>query len=531
MSNKRHETDTVSKPSSRNGNVSRRELLTLLGSAAIAGTLPACSREEAAVTSPQAADPAPATKLPDDLHYKSIREVAGLIESREISPLELTRMMLDRIESLDGQLKSYATVTAERALASAGKAEQEIMAGDYRGPLHGIPVAVKDLCYTKGTRTMGGTGVYSDFVPDFDATVVTRLENAGAVLLGKLNLTEGAMAGYHPDFDIPVNPRGADLWSGASSSGSGVATAAGMCFAALGTDTRGSIRFPSMANGIVGLKPTYGRVSRHGVLPLAETLDHVGPMTRRTADAAIMLQAMSGYDENDFTSLQDPVPDMLGNALPGIARMKVGFDRAFATEGIDSGLVAAIDQALETLRELGVTIVDIEMPEGIREIGEAWFPICSYEAHKAHAANFPSRADEYGPYFREFLEIGAAVTDEQYAAASQHRAVFNQQFNAVLESVDSVVCPAGGLTFPLAAEPQYGGSEGLDPLFTSVQMYFTIPADFAGTPALTVPCGFSAEAVPYAMQFMGPRLSEPGLIRFGHAFEAATDWHKRHPPV
>jgi amidase len=286
-----------------------------------------------------------------------------------------------------------------------------------------------------------------------------------------------------------------------------------------------------MANGIVGLKPTYGRVSRHGVLPLGETLDHVGPMTRHTADAAIMLQAMAGYDESDPTSLQDPVPDMLGDALPGIARMTVGFDRAFATEGIDSGLVAAIDQAVETLRELGVSIVDIEMPEGIREIGEAWFPICAYEAHKAHAANFPSRANEYGSYFRDFLEIGAAVTDEQYAEASQYRAAFNQQFNAILENVDSVVCPAGGITFPLDPEIQYRGAAELDPLFTTVQMYFTIPADFAGTPALTVPCGFSTEGVPYAMQFMGARLSEPGLIRFGHAYEAATDWHKRHPSI
>jgi len=364
----------VPEPAAITGNksFSRREILTLLGTAAIGSTLPACSREEDTVPSPQAASPAPAPKLPDDLHYKSIREVAGLIESTEISPVELTRMMLGRIDSLDGQLKSYATVTAERALASARQAEQEIVAGRYRGPLHGIPVAVKDLCYTKGTRTMGGMGVYKEFVPDFDATVVTRLENAGAVLLGKLNLTEGAMAGYHQDFDIPVNPWRADLWPGASSSGSGVATAAGLCFAALGSDTGGSIRFPSMANGIVGLKPTYGRVSRHGVLPLAETLDHVGPMTRHTADAAIVLQALAGYDENDPTSLQDPVPDMLGDALPGIARMTVGFDRAFASEGIDSGLVAAIDQALETLRQLGVTIVDIEMPQGTREESKAF---------------------------------------------------------------------------------------------------------------------------------------------------------------
>ena len=242
------------------------------------------------------------------LHFASLTEVAALLKAGELSPVELTQMMLERIDRVDDELKSYATVTSERALKAARQAELEILAGNYRGQLHGIPIAVKDLCFTKGTRTMGGMGVLKDFVPDYDATVISRLESAGAVLLGKLNLTEGAMLGYHRDFDIPVNPWNADYWAGASSSGSGVATAAGLCFASLGTDTGGSIRYPSMANGVVGLKPTYGRVSRYGVLPLSETLDHVGPMTRRSADAAIMLEAIAGHDINDATSLRDPVP-------------------------------------------------------------------------------------------------------------------------------------------------------------------------------------------------------------------------------
>ena len=225
----------------------RREVLKLLGTLAAGGIVTACTKEQPGEAMP---DQAIAPSL-SDMHYQSIREIARKIEAGEISPVELTRMMLDRIEALDGQLKSYATVTADRALASARKAEQEIMAGNYRGPLHGIPVAVKDLCYTKGVRTMGGMAVYGDFEPEFDATVVARLEQAGAVLLGKLNLTEGAMGGYHRDFDIPRNPWDGTLWPGASSSGSGVAVAAGLCYAALGTDTGGSIRFPSMANGIV----------------------------------------------------------------------------------------------------------------------------------------------------------------------------------------------------------------------------------------------------------------------------------------
>ena len=505
----------------------RREMLKLLGTLAAGGIVTACTKEQPAEAKPDQ----PIASSRSDMHYKSIREIARKIESREISPVELTRMMLDRIESLDGQLKSYATVTADRAMASARKAEQEIMAGNYRGPLHGIPVAVKDLCYTKGVRTMGGMAVYSDYVPDFDATAVARLEEAGAVLLGKLNLTEGAMGGYHRDFDIPRNPWNGALWSGASSSGSGVAVATGLCYAALGTDTGGSIRFPSMANGIVGLKPTYGRVSRYGVLPLAESMDHVGPMTRRVADAAVVFQAMAGYDPNDPTSLQDEVPQMIQDINPGVAGMIIGYDRDFASKGIDPGLVEAIDQALGTLEQIGARVVEVRVPEGTKSTGDIWFPICAYEAARAHAENFPSRANEFGEYYRWFLEFGATVTDEQYAAASEQRAAFNEQFNSIFDGIDAVVCPAGGMTFSLDPEVQYGGKEALEPLLQAVQMYFTIPADFAGTPALTVPCGFSDEGVPYGLQFMGPRLSESTLIRIGHAYEAATRWHQRHPEV
>jgi amidase len=241
------------------------------------------------------------------LHFKTITELAGLIESKEISPVELTEAMLMRIQEQDSRYKSYATVMGEQARASSQAAERSIAAGSYLGPLHGVPIAVKDLCFTKGVATMGATKVLMDHVPDFDCTVVQKLNAAGAIILGKLNLTEGAMAGYSPEFQVPVNPWGANLWSGASSSGSGVATSAGLCYGSLGSDTGGSIRFPSAACGIVGIKPTWGRVSRYGVLALAESLDHIGPMTRSAADAGIMLQAIAGLDPNDPTSLPAPV--------------------------------------------------------------------------------------------------------------------------------------------------------------------------------------------------------------------------------
>ena len=233
-----------------------------------------------------------------ELHYAGITELAEKICSGDLSPVDLTQHMLDRIEKLDGQLKSFATVTRERALNEASQAEHEISGGKYRGPLHGIPIAVKDLIETKNIPTLGGLAVLNGNIPNEDAPVLRKLKEAGAILVGKLNLTEGAMAGYHCDFDIPVNPWNAEYWSGASSSGPGVATAAGFCFAALGTDTAGSIRFPSMANGVVCLKPTFGFVIKHKVIHLGDNIDHIGPLTLRVADAAIMLATLVGYNHD-----------------------------------------------------------------------------------------------------------------------------------------------------------------------------------------------------------------------------------------
>src|SRR5256885_4595118 len=244
-------------------------------------------------------------------HYATLLEVADAIRTRKTSPVELTRALLRRIDQLESSLHSYARVTPELALAHAGKAEAEIASGLYRGPLHGIPIAVKDICNTAGVVTAAGTVIHADHVPTFDATVVKRLTEAGAVLLGKLQLTEGAFVTHHPSITTPRNPWNADYYAGASSSGSGVATAAGLCFGSLGSDTGGSIRFPCAANGITGLKPTWGRVSRYGVFALAESLDHIGPMTRSAADAGALLGAIAGPDANDPTTLTALVPDYL----------------------------------------------------------------------------------------------------------------------------------------------------------------------------------------------------------------------------
>jgi amidase len=455
------------------------------------------------------------------LHFLSLRDVARLVESRELSPVELTRALLDRIEATDGGLKSYATVMSEQAMVAARTAEREIQGGTYRGVLHGVPVAVKDLCYTTGVRTMGGMAVRADFVPDHDATVVSRLEAAGVVLLGKLNLTEGALGSYHPDFDRPINPWGETFWAGVSSSGSGVATAAGLCFGALGTDTGGSIRFPSMANGIVGFKPTYGRISRYGVLPLSESFDHVGPMARRVADAAVLFEAIAGVDPNDPTSLDLPGSRLLETLDRGVDGLRIGVDRHYLITDVDAGLVSAIDQALDVLDGLGARVVEVEMPDMSANMG-AWSAICSFEAARGHAETFPVRTDEYGPGLGSFLEGGARVTDSAYEAALAVRAVFSAQYAAMLSTVDAFACPSGGVAFDISVEDDGAVGRGLP---------FTVPANLAGTPTISVPCGFSPQGAPYGIQFVGRHLSEAMLCRVAHAYEQETDWHTRHPAV
>ncbi len=481
----------------------------------------------------------PATMMPttaaggqEALHYITLLEAARRIAARELSPIALAQSVLDRIAQVDPALHAYATVMHDRAIADAQAAEAELARGRSRGPLHGVPVAVKDLCYTNGIRTMAGTAVLKAFVPAFDATVVTRLHDAGAVLLGKLNLTEGAMVGYHPDSDVPRNPWNRDRWPGASSSGSGVAAAAGLCFAAIGTDTGGSIRFPSSACGVVGLKPTYGRVSRHGVLGLAESLDHVGPMARTVADVAVIFDAIAGHDPRDPTSLVEPVESAAAALAGGVGGLRIGVDARYAFTGTDREQAAAIDAALRRLESLGARIVDVKMP-GLDGMVEAWFAICASEAAAAHAPHYPGRADQYGPYFRGVLESGTQLAPAQLEDARRCRAAVSAQFNAVLESVDAMACPAGGdPAWSVTDALQRGSIPDIHAVWLAVApraAEFTMPMDFAGTPAICLPCGFTADGLPLSLQLAGRRLAEPLLCRIAHAYEQATDWHRRHP--
>ena len=461
------------------------------------------------------------------LHYQTISSLSRLIAAREVSPVDVTRVLLERISTLDPRLKSFATVTADLAMEQAQHAENEILAGRYRGPLHGVPVAVKDLCFTKGVRTMGGCAVLSDHVPDFDATVVRRLREAGAVLLGKLNLTEGAMAGYHPGFAVPENPWKASHWSGVSSSGSGAATAAGLAYAALGTDTGGSIRHPSAACGVVGLKPTWGRVSRHGVLALAQSLDHVGPMARCSVDAGIVLQAIAGHDTDDPTSLPDPVPDMLGRVNRSVKGLRIGWDESFARTDLAPDFADAVAHAVHVLEGLGATIVPVTMPLRLRDYLPAWQTLCSAEALAAHRAWYPARASEYGPFFRQWLERGQAVSGADYAHANTLRAACTGELRMMMRGIDVFACPATPRSaFPVTPEFLYGPiPPGRDPW----HLRYTVPFNFSGLPSISLPCGLSDDGLPLSVQFAGNALSEDLLVGVGHAYEQATEWHTQHP--
>lgn len=463
-----------------------------------------------------------------ELHYHTMTELAALIASKGVSPVEVTQAILARIAALDGRLKAYATLMPEQAMAQARVAEGEILAGTYRGPLHGVPVAVKDLCFTSGVRTMGGSAVYVDHIPDFDATVVRRLKDAGAVLLGKLNLTEGAMGGYNPTLQVPENPWKAGYWPGASSSGSGTATAAGLAYATLGSDTGGSIRYPAAVCGTVGLKPTWGRVSRYGVLALAESLDHVGPLTRSSADAGIVLQAIAGWDAQDPTSLPDPVPDLLAGIGKGVDGLRIGWDETYATQDMAPDFAQAVAEGVCVMERLGATIVPVKMPVRLRDYLAAWPVLCASEAVAAHRQHFPRRAHDYGPWFREWLERGASFSAADYAQANTLRAACVGELRCTMQGVDLLACPSTAqAAYPFSAAQAYGP---IPPDRDPWQSRFTVPSDFAGLPTIALPCGLSEAGLPLSLQFVGHPLTEPLLVQAGAAYETATEWHTLHPP-
>ena len=462
-----------------------------------------------------------------DLHYCELVEIGQRIQKRELSPVEATQAQLDRIAHLDGQLKSYAYVMASSALEQAHAAEKEIAAGKVRGPLHGVPIAVKDLCWTKDAPTAAGTTIYRDYRPSEDATVVSRLKEAGAVILGKLQLTEGAYADHHPEIDPPRNPWDATLWSGASSSGSGVATAAGLCYGSLGSDTGGSIRFPSAANGVTGLKPTWGRVSRYGVFELAATLDHIGPMARSAVDCGAILGAIAGSDPNDPTAVLEPVPNYLANLSGSLRGTRIGVDPRWTSEGVDAAATRIFQDALRVAADLGAEILEIVVPDPTAMIDD-WFPLCAVETAVAHEATYPSRKSEYGPGLAGLIELGLQQSGKDYQKIVLRREAFKGMVRALFEKVDHLAVPTQTFAAPTLAKM---ATLGENPELITGLLRFSCPFDMTGSPTITLPGGFTESGGPVAFQFVGRHFDEARLVAAGEAFQRVTDWHRRHPSL
>ncbi len=530
---------------SQNQYPTRRDLLRItagsIAATTLGGAMAGCSEsggESTLLGDSSAAEDGLTTEEP--LHYKTLSEIALRIASGDLDSLQVTESMLERIEALEPKLHSYISVLGQQALKRAADLDSLRDQGRELGPLHGVPIALKDLCHKKGFPTTAGHSFRKDLISDHDATVVTRLEAAGAVILGKLATTEGAMVGYHHDFEVPRNPWGnLDRWPGVSSGGSGVATAAGLCFASLGTDTGGSIRFPSAANGIVGLKPTWGRVSRFGVLDLAPTLDHIGPMTRSVRDAARILGVIAGRDDNDPTSLADPVADYESEMERGVTGLRVGWDETFATKDVEPYVADALRAAVARLSSLGAEIIEIKVPSLEEEEAAAWGILAAAEAAAVHETTFPSKEQEYGTYFRQFLDGGRKTTSVELAKATFARHRASGRVAPIFHNIDLLACPTlASESFRYNPEEAYGGLDlnratlaGVPLSFFARSSRFITIWDFNGYPTLSLPCGFSPDRIPLSLQLVAAPLGESTLCRAGFAFEQAQDFHLQHPSL
>jgi aspartyl-tRNA(Asn)/glutamyl-tRNA(Gln) amidotransferase subunit A len=463
------------------------------------------------------------------LSFASIGELASRLRAGDVSPQDVVEDVLARIERRR-DLNAFITVTADLARAQAEEAAREISAGRYRGPLHGVPVSLKDLIDTRGIRTTCGSRILADHVPSRDATIVERLRQAGAVLVGKTALHEFAygVTTTNPHFGPTRNPWDLDRIPGGSSGGSGAAVAAGLGAASIGTDTGGSIRIPAALCGVVGLKPTYGRVSRYGVFPLAWTLDHPGPLTRTVEDAALVLQAIAGPDARDPATLGQSVPDFAAAVRQDVAGLRVGvLDDEYHQEVADD-VRRAVEEALQVLRDLGVRADRVRFPRP-EEARTAQLVITLAEAASVHERWLRDRPDEYGVQTRDLLRQGQMLTATQYLRALKVRALLVEEVAALFRTYAALVLP----TTPIVAPPigqdtvtvgdRSGDVRGILTRLTRV-------INLVGLPAISVPCGLGAAGMPVGMQVVGRPMDEVTVLALAAAYERATPWHTRTPP-
>ena len=458
----------------------------------------------------------------DDLCHLTIAEASDLIRSRQLSPVDLVQAHLERIDEIDGKLNSFLTLLSEQALEDARTAEAQIASGRYLGPLHGIPIGLKDLYYTRGVLTTAGSRVFEDFVPQEDAVVVAKLRSGGAIIMGKLNLDEFARGGTNenPHFGPCRNPWDLERVPGGSSGGSGAAVIAGLAMGALGSDTGGSIRIPAALCGIVGLKPTYGLLSTDGVVPLAWTLDHAGPMTRTVTDNAIMLNGMLSQSTTDTI-----VPELNRD----IRGLRLGILKELSSLALDPEVERVFGEAVKELEGLGARIEDISMPS----FADAAFisaVIVGAEAFAFHQPHLKATPEKYGPGVRDRNESGAVILAADYVKAQRARTALVQQFNDVFATLDAIISPTCAVPAPLIGSktvPVGGEEESMLVALAKLTRGFNV----TGNPALSVPCGFTEAGLPVGLQIVGRPFDEGDVLRVGHNYQNATGWHLMRPPL
>jgi aspartyl-tRNA(Asn)/glutamyl-tRNA(Gln) amidotransferase subunit A len=479
----------------------------------------------------------------DELHYQSLSQLGQMIAKKQMSPVELAKVLLARLESLQPTLNSSITILHEESIAAARQAEKEIQGGNYRGPFHGIPVGLKDLYNTQGIRTTSGSAIFKDYVPDADCAIAERFKSAGAYCIAKLNMTEFAFdpTGDNFHYGPARNPWNPECLTGGSSSGSGAAVASGQCPIAMGSDTGGSVRIPAALCGVVGHKPTYGLISRYGVTPLAWSLDHVGPLTRTVEDTAMTLDVLAGHDPRDPTSSKRPVPnyrDALGSSIKG---MRIGIPKEYIWDALDPDVESAVKIAIKEFESLGAIVDEVSIPH-LRIAPFILGIVISAEATAYHAKLIRERGSEYGPMIRLRMEAGFFITGADYIRAQQARRMVNREFHQALSKVDILVTP----TIPVTA-PKYDETHYPEELYDRARGHvdlgstsrpvrealtrFTRLFNISGIPTISIPCGLSSNNLPIGLQLAGRSFADATVLNAAYAYEQVTEWHKRRPPV
>ncbi|MDE2843624.1 MAG: amidase [Chloroflexota bacterium] len=466
-----------------------------------------------------------------ELCYMSAGELSPLIRDRQVSPVEVIDAHLSRIDATEPTLNSFITLLPDHAREAARRAEAQIQAGNYRGPLHGIPVGLKDLFNTAGVRTTSGSRILDNFVPTEDCTVASRFQQAGAILLGKLNMHQFAYGptGENFDYGHMHNPWNPELVTGGSSGGSGSAAAAGQCTITMGSDTGGSVRIPSALCGIVGLKPTYGLVSRAGLTPLSWCLDHPGPMVRTVEDAALTMNVIAGFDPNDQATTTREVPDYTAALSGSVQGLRIGVVKEYFEAPLDPEVENVVRAALAQLSEMGAIITEVSFPMFFDSQAISGTILMS-EAAAYHRDMLATDGDKYTPSVRLRLEAGLFVTAADYLKAQQARARFNYEMSRLFREVDLLAGPSEPITAPpiLASEVTIGDQSVGS---TGALTQYTRPYNISGTPAVSVPCGFSAEGMPIGLQLAGRPFDEATVLRAAHAYEQNTEWRLKRPPI